>query len=121
MDTTVEAAAREFALKLRASSPIAAFWQAKARLEADEEAQGLLAELQERQRALMLKQQIGSGITQAEIDALRRLQWEVQSNPVIMAYVQAQQQAQAFLPDVNMEISQLLGFDFGGLAGAGSG
>ena len=121
LDTTVEAAAREFALKLRASSPIATFWQAKARLEADEEAQGLLAELQERQQALMLKQQNGSEITQAEIDALRCLQGEAQRNTVIMGYVQAQQQAQAFLPEVNMEISQLLGFDFGGLAGAGSG
>lgn len=119
LNPTVEAAAREFALKLRASPPIAAFRQAKERLEADEEAQRLLAELQQRQQALMLKQQNGSGITQEEIDALRRLQWEAQHNPVIMAYVQAQQQAQAFLPDVNMEISQLLGFDFGGLAGAG--
>ncbi|MFQ5859811.1 MAG: YlbF family regulator, partial [Anaerolineae bacterium] len=97
------------------------FWQAKARLEADEEAQGLLTELQQRQQALMRKQQIGSSITQAEIDALRRLQREAQRNPVIMGYVQAQQQALAFVPQVNMEISQLMGFDFGGLAGAGSG
>jgi len=119
LNPTVEAAAREFALKLRASPPIVAFWQTKERLEADEEAQRLLAELQQRQQALMLKQQNGSGITQEEIDALRRLQQAAQHNPVIMAYVQAQQQAQAFLPDVNMEISQLLGFDFGGLAGAG--
>jgi len=120
LNPTVEAAAREFALKLRASPPIATFWQAKERMEADEEAQRLLAELQQRQQALMLKQQIGSSITQEEIDALRRLQWEAQSNPVIMGYVQAQQQALAFVPQVNMEISQLLGFDFGGLAGAGS-
>jgi len=118
LNPTVEAAAREFALKLRASPPIAAFWQAKERLEADEEAQRLLAELQQRQQALMLKQQDGRGITQEEIDALRRLQGEAQRNPVIMAYVQAQRYAQAFLPEVNMEISQLLGFDFGGLAGA---
>jgi len=106
-------------MKLRASSPVAAFWQAQARLEADEEAQRLLAELQQRQQALMLKQRNDGSITQEEIDALRRLQREAQSNPVIMAYVQAQQQAQAFLPAVSMEISQLLGFDFGGLAGAG--
>ncbi len=119
LNPTVEAAARKFALKLRASSPIATFWQAKERLEADEEAQRLLAELQQRQQALMLKQQNGSGITQEEIDALRRLQQEAQRNPLIMAYVQAQRYAQAFLPEVNMEISQLLGFDFGGLAGAG--
>lgn len=119
MNPTIEAATREFALTLRASSPIAAFWQAKARLEADEEAQRLLVQLQERQQALMRKQQDGGDVTQEEIDALRRLQWEAQRTPAIMAYVQAQQQAQAFLPAVNMEISQLLGFDFGGLAGAG--
>ncbi len=121
LNPTVETAAREFAQKLRASPPIAAFWQARARLDADEEAQSLLMELQQRQQALMLKQQDGRGITQEEIDALRRLQGEAQRNPVIMAYVQAQQQAQAFLSEVNMEISQLLGFDFGGLAGAGGG
>jgi len=120
LNPTIEAAARKFALKLRASPPIAAFWEAKARLDADDEAQGLLAELQQRQQALMLKQQDGRGITQEEIDILRRLQREAQRNPVIMAYVQAQQQAQAFLPEVNMEISQLLGVDFGALAGAGS-
>jgi len=121
LDPTVEAAAQEFALRLRASPPIVAFWQAKAWLEADGEAQGLLAELQQRQQSMMFKQQNGRGITQEEIDTLRRLQREAQRNVVIVAYVQAQQQAQAFLPQVNMEISQLLGFDFGGLAGAGGG
>ena len=121
LDPSLETATREFAQKLRASAPIAAFWQAKGRLEADEKAQRLLVELQQRQQALMLKQQDGSGITQQEIDALRRLQREAQRNVVIMAYAQAQQQAQAFLPEVNMEISQLLGFDFGRLAGAGGG
>lgn len=120
LDATLEAAARKFALKLRSSAPIATYWRAKARLEADKQAQNLLAELRQRQQALTLKQQNGNGITQEEIDALRRLQGEVQRNPVIMAYVQAQQQAQAFLPQVNLEISQLLGFDFGALAGARS-
>lgn len=119
LDTAIEAATREFAMKLRASSPIAAFRQAQARLEADREAQRLLTDLQQRQEALMQKQRGGGDVTQEEIDALRRLQREAQSNPVIMAYVQAQQQAQAFLPAVNMEISQLLGFDFGAMAGAG--
>lgn len=121
LDPTVEEAAREFALKLRQASPIAEFWQAKERMEADKGAQRLLAELQDRQQRLLFKQQNGGNITQEEIDALRRLQWEAQRNPVIMGYVQAQQQALAFVPQVNMEISQLLGFDFGGLAGAGGG
>ena len=121
LNPSIERAAREFALKLRASPPIAAFWEAKARLEADEGAQRLLAELQDQQQRLLFKQQNGGNITQEEINALRRLQWEAQRNPVIMGYVQAQQQALAFVPQVNMEISQLLGFDFGGLAGAGGG
>ncbi|MGC9336246.1 MAG: YlbF family regulator [Anaerolineae bacterium] len=119
MDASVEQATREFASTLRASPAIAAFWQAKEQLEADAEAQRLLTAFQERQQALMLKQQNGSGISQEEIDALRRLQGEAQSNSVIIAYVQAQRRAQAFLPRVNTEISQLLGFDFGGVAGAG--
>lgn len=106
-------------MTLRTSLPIAAFWEAKEQLEADEEAQHLLTTLQQRQQALMLKQQNGGGISQEEIDALRRLQGEAQRNPTITAYVQAQQRAQAFLPQVNLEISQLLGFDFGALAGAG--
>lgn len=121
LDPTVEEAAREFALKLRQAPPIAEFWQAKERMEADKGAQRLLAELQDRQQRLLFKQQNGGNITQEEIDALRRLQWEAQRNPVIMGYVQAQQQALAFVSQVNMEISQLLGFDFGGLAGAGGG
>ena len=121
MNPTVERAAREFAHTLRASPHIAAFWEAKVRLDAEEEAQDLLVELQQRQQTLMFKQQNGSGITQEEIDALRRLQGEAQRNATIVAYVQAQQQAQAFLPEVNMQISQLLGFDFGALASAGGG
>jgi cell fate (sporulation/competence/biofilm development) regulator YlbF (YheA/YmcA/DUF963 family) len=118
LNSTVDVAAREFALKLRAAEPIAAFWQAKAHLDTDAQAQSLLAELRERQQDLALKQQNGS-VAQGEIDALRSLQGEVRRQPVIMAYLQAQQQAQAFLPQVNREIGQLLGLDFGALAGAG--
>lgn len=121
LSPTAKAATQELAEKLRASLPIAAFWQAKERLETDEDAQKLMAELQEYQQALMRKQQNGHDITQDEIDALRRLQGEAQRNPVITAYAQAQQQAQAFLPTINTEISQLLGFDFGALSGAGAG
>lgn len=121
LDATVRAAAQALAQKLRESQPIDAFWQARARLEADDQARGLLAELQERQQTLALKQQAGGQITQEEIDALRRLQGDAQSNPIVGAYLEALQQAQAFLPEVNLTISELLGFDFGGLAGAASG
>ena len=121
MSATVETAAREFAAKLRASPPIAAYWEAKGRLEADEEAQRLLAELQRQQRGFMLKQQNGDEVIQEEIDALRALQQEVKRSRAIAAYFRSQQGAQAFLPLVNREISELLGFDFGSLAGAAGG
>ncbi len=118
-DVAIKVAAQAFAGKLRQSEPIAAFWQAKARLEADPEARELLARLLERQRALNLKQQQGQ-ITQSEVDGLRRLQQEAQDNSIIAAYIGALQQAQLFLPAVNAAISELLGFDFGGLARAAS-
>ena len=120
LDVNVEEAAREFALKLGQAIPIVEFRQAKERMEVDEGAQRLLAEIRERQQRLLLKRQNGGDITQEEIDALRRLQREVQTHPLISAYFRAQQIAQAFLPEVNLEISELLGFDFGALSGAGA-
>lgn len=114
-DGRARAAAQALAEALRRSEPISAFWQARAKLAADAEAQELLTRLSDRQRALVLKQQAGE-ITQAEIDDLRRLQSEAESHPVIGAYVRAVQEAQLFLPAVNAAISELLGFDFAGLA-----
>ena len=59
-------------------------------------------------------------MTQADIDRLRVLQNEVQANKIIMLFVETQQAAIAYLPGVNKEISQLLGFDFAGMAGPAS-
>mgnify|MGYP005847762183 CR=1 FL=1 len=113
-------AAQAFAAKLRQSAPIADFWQAKARLEENHAAHALLTRLSERQRALALKQRTGDEIAQGDIDGLRRLQRQVQDNPIITAYGEALQQAQLYLPKVNAEISELLGLDFAGLARAAS-
>jgi cell fate (sporulation/competence/biofilm development) regulator YlbF (YheA/YmcA/DUF963 family) len=115
LDPTMEAATRTLAQRLRESEPIATFEQARSRLESDREAKALLSRLLERQRELTHKQQAGQ-LTQLEIDSLRRLQEQVQSNPIVAAYLEALQQAQSFLPSVNASISALLGFDFGGLA-----
>ncbi|MGQ9681413.1 MAG: YlbF family regulator [Anaerolineae bacterium] len=113
-------AAQAFAATLRQSAPIADFWQAKARLEENHAAHALLTRLSERQRALALKQRTGDEIAQGDIDDLRRLQRQVQDNPIITAYGEALQQAQLYLPKVNAEISELLGLDFAGLARAAS-
>jgi cell fate (sporulation/competence/biofilm development) regulator YlbF (YheA/YmcA/DUF963 family) len=115
LDPKVEAAARALATKLKASPAIAAFWQAKAHFETNEQAQSLMTELQEHQQALLQKQQMGT-LTQKDIEPLRRLQSEARDNPIIMAYLRAQQEAQAVLPEVNTELSKLLGYDFARLA-----
>ena len=119
LDIATRAAAQTFAGKLRQSEPIVTFQQARARLEADHQAQELLARLSERQRVLALKQQADQ-ITQSDIDELRAVQQEAEQHHVIRAYIRALQRAQLFLPAVNAELSNLLGFDFGGLARAAS-
>jgi len=113
----VEAAARALAARLKATPAIAAFGQAQTQLDGNERARSMMVELQQAQQNLLQKQQEGI-LTQTEIDGYRRLQREVQRDATIQSYFDAQRQAQAFLPEVNVEISQMLGFDFSRLAAA---
>ena len=117
LDPAVETAARTLAAKLTATPALAALARAQAGLDANEQAESLLAQLQQLQQDLLPKQQAGT-LTQEEIDGYRRKQWEVQDNAIILAYSEAQRQAQASLPQVNTEISQALGYDFSRLATA---
>ena len=59
-------------------------------------------------------------VTQADLDQLRVFQREVQSNHVIIEYARAQQDAIAYLREINQEIGELLGVDFAALAGRSS-
>lgn len=100
---------------LLASEPFLAYRQAKANLDADSNARSLLQQLAKLQAHLRQKQMNG-GVTQADIDALRALQTQVQTNAAIISYAQSQQAAVDFLRTINQEISQLLGIDFASLA-----
>lgn len=111
-------ASENLAAALWAAPPFVDYRQAQADLEAEPEAQELLESLLVQQNDLRLKQMNGR-ITQTDIDTLRTLQSRVQANETIMAYVRAQQDALAYLPEVNQSISQWLGIDFAALA-AGS-
>ena len=117
LDPIVEVAAQTLAAQLKATPAIAAFDQARADLDANEQARSMMEELQQLQDTLLQKQQMGT-LTQGEIDGYRRLQRKVQDNAIIGAYLLAQGEAQAFLPQINAEISQALGFDFSRLATA---
>jgi len=112
-------ATENLALTLLASEPVVAYHRAKAHLESDLEARDLLERFSTAQRDLRQRQGNG-GVMQADMDRLRTLQNAVKSNRVIMDYAETQQAAIAYLPEVNQEISQLIGVDFASLAGAAS-
>jgi cell fate (sporulation/competence/biofilm development) regulator YlbF (YheA/YmcA/DUF963 family) len=96
---------------LLASEAFSHYQQAQARFNADSVARTLLDQLSKSQ-ARVRQQQAKGGVNQAEIDSLRLFQQRVQRNPVIMEYVQSQQEAVNFLREINTEISELLGVNF---------
>ncbi|MGQ9854160.1 MAG: YlbF family regulator [Candidatus Oleimicrobiaceae bacterium] len=118
LDPELEAAARQFAAWLAQTPPLAELRRAQEQLEADVEAQRLLAEWDEKQRELLARQRAGQAITLAEMEALRRLRIQIQNHPAIRAYSEMQRQIQPYLTDLNTEISQVLGLDFAALSRA---
>jgi cell fate (sporulation/competence/biofilm development) regulator YlbF (YheA/YmcA/DUF963 family) len=109
-------ATHTLAAALAQAEPIAAYRAARARLDADGVARGLLEPVTTAQTDLRVRQARGT-LTELHLNQLRALQRQAQLNPVIMDYIAAQQAAMAYLPDVSMEISRLLGIDFGALIG----
>lgn len=112
-------AAQALGNALKNTPPLRAYAEAAAKMEADAQATALLDELQRVQSDIRVRQSNG-GVTQADITRLRELQYQVQTHPTIAAFIEAQQNATAFLPEVNQEISQLLGIDFASLAAPAS-
>ena len=115
----VLAAAETLAAAVTRVEPIAAYRRAQVRFEADLHARTLLKHLSTAQADLRVRQSRGT-LTQADVNKLRALQQEVGSNDIIMEYIEAQQAAIAYLPEVNQEIGQLLGMDFAAMAGPAS-
>ncbi len=109
------AATQVLAENLLASEPFARYDQARAQYNGDPQARGLLEHLSQAQAELR-RRQMSQGVTQADVDRLRALQREVQSDPVIIDYVVTQQAAVAYLREINQIISELIGTDFAALA-----
>ena len=83
------------------------------------EARELLDRLAKAQSDLRVRQ-AQNAVTQADVDQLRAIQRQVQSNRKIMDYAKTQQAAVAYLPCVNQEISSCLASISLSLAGPGS-
>jgi cell fate (sporulation/competence/biofilm development) regulator YlbF (YheA/YmcA/DUF963 family) len=112
-------AAEQLAAAILHAEPVAAYHQAKARLDGDAQARELLERFLKAQSEIRVSQS-RNAVTQSDVDQLRALQRQVQSNRIIIDYAETQQTAMTYLPDVNQEISQLLGVDFASLAGQSS-
>ena len=100
---------------LLASEAFIRYQQAHNCLNEDRQACALLEQLSQTQTSLREKQANG-GVTQADIDALRAIQEQVQRNDIIMDCAHTQQNAVNFLREINDEISQLLGINFASFA-----
>lgn len=108
-------ATETLAENLACSEPIVAFQEARRCLDADQQAQGLLRQLSQLQSEIR-NAQVSGKVRQADIEYLRTLQRQAQSNPSISLFVSTQQAAVAHLREINQEISTLLGVNFAELA-----
>lgn len=115
----LQEATEALAFILLSAEPIVAYHQARTRFDSDPQARELIERFSAAQRDIRLRQTQGS-VTQADLDRLRALQRQVQSNRVIMDYARTQEAAIAYLPQINQEISELIGVDFASLAGPAS-
>jgi cell fate (sporulation/competence/biofilm development) regulator YlbF (YheA/YmcA/DUF963 family) len=110
-------ASLKLAESLRQAGPVAAYLNAKERMESDPHAKSLLERFAATQAELRV-QQVNQTITQEQMDHIRLLQAEVRANPLIVRFAETQQVAIAFLPRINQQISQYIGIDFASLTGA---
>lgn len=96
------------------SEPLLRYHQANQRLKADPTAASLLQSLSEFQSE-MRRTQMKRSVPPQDIQKLRDLQRQVQTNPVILDFATAQQAAIEFVREVNQEISTQIGIDFASL------
>jgi len=107
-------ATQTLAQALLQSEPFVRYQEADRNLNADQDAMQLLADLSEAQSKIR-KQQASNAVSESDLSRLRELHNTMRTNDTILAYGMAQQEAIAFLQEVNQEISSLLGFDFASL------
>ena len=109
------AATSALADNLAHALPIVAYRRAQAHLAADREAADLLEQYNQGVAAWRFHQAHGE-VTPGEVEGLQKLQSAVRSNATIAEVAEAQTAAQVFLREINAEIGQLIGIDFGALA-----
>jgi cell fate (sporulation/competence/biofilm development) regulator YlbF (YheA/YmcA/DUF963 family) len=93
-----------------------AFEEAKAAVEASEQAQERISEFEQQRQEFMMARQAGEA-SQTDMVELQRAQQELHSIPVMADYIEAQEELEGRLEGVNEAISEPLALDFGERAG----
>lgn len=99
---------------LEQSEPITRFRQATQLLQDDLDAQQLVSEAAKLKQIIYAKDASREEM-QKNFPRLREINNQIARNPMIQEKSQAQEMAIEFLREINQEISQLLGFDFGSM------
>ncbi|MCX6054409.1 MAG: YlbF family regulator [Chloroflexi bacterium] len=113
-------ATTELAEKIVNSEPFTYLKNSEAKLNADAQALHLINDITELQEKIRSQNQTNI-IPESEFTRYRELQNEIGANEVIQESGMAQENAIAFLREVNQEISNLLGVDFASLIRRSSG
>jgi cell fate (sporulation/competence/biofilm development) regulator YlbF (YheA/YmcA/DUF963 family) len=110
------AATESLAETLLHAGPILAYQSARARYDADSDARRLMEDLAQAQSELR-RRQAQSTINRDLMERVQILRKQVVANAVVMDYVYAERVAVAFLPEVNQQISELLGVNYAAFGG----
>jgi len=113
---SVESLGRELGAAITELSEYERFEEAKAAVEASEEAQSKIDEFEDIRQEFMLARQTGEA-TQADLREVQQAQSELHELPVMAEYLEAQNELDARLEAVNEAISDPLVVDFGEEAG----
>ncbi|KTG11292.1 hypothetical protein AUR64_05040 [Haloprofundus marisrubri] len=107
---------RELGDAIAALPEYEAFEDAKAAVEDDEEVQSHISEFEQLREEFMVARQMGEA-NQQQLQKVQRAQQELHSLPTMAEYLEAQEELQTRLEDINKAISDPLAVDFGGEAG----
>ncbi len=114
--TSVEQMATELGEAIVETPEYQQFEEAKAEVEANEDAQGKIKEFEHLRQEFMLARQTGEA-TQEDVQKVQQAQEDLHSIPVMAEYLEAQNELETRLEDLNRAISEPLAVDFGQQAG----
>ena len=115
-EDTVEDLARELGEAITEMPEYETFAEAKAAVEADEEAQEAIQEFEQIREEYMMARQTGKA-TQDDLRTLQQAQEDLHDIPVMSEFLQAQNDLELRLQALNEHISDPLDVDFGEKAG----